>query len=453
MSNLIERVNARIAELTTRHDEVNAELAAIAADPESRGFDNTDAALARVAELRAEGQQVANDLREAEARVAEMQADEARNAAAAPARPANIGGAVVRNEPQTYTEHAARAEGRSFFADAYRAQFSYDSQAQERISRHMREVAVERRDITSSTLNGLVPPVYLLDQAATLARAMRPFANSLPSYQLPANGMSVVVTKVTTGTATAAQTSQNTAAAETDMVTTDITIPVVTIMGQQDVSRQALERGAVTDALIFGDLVADHATRLDAQTIYGTGSNGQHTGITVTTGIGTDSYAATTVAAFYGSVNAALSRVASNRYAPATVIVMHPRRWHWLLSKADTAGRPFVVPTAYSNENPVGLGQTGYGIVGTLAGLPVIADANVPTNLGASTDEDRVVVTRLSDHALWEGPLMTFSFDQAVNPPATIRLAVASYSAFTAARYTSATSLVQGTGLIAPTYG
>jgi HK97 family phage major capsid protein len=450
MSILIERVQARITELAEQRDAVNAELSDIASNPEARGFESDDAGFARIAELRAEGEKIAKEITDAEDRVAQLVADEERAAAAAPARPLNVGGAIVRNEAKTYS-----AENRevSFFADAYRAERTHDADAQERIQRHMREVQVERRDITSSTLNGLVPPLYLLDQAATLARAMRPFANVLPSYQLPANGMSVVVTKVTTGTATAAQTSQNTAAHEVDMVTTDVTIPVVSIMGQQDVSRQAIERGAVTDSLIFSDLIADYATRLDAQVLSGSGTNGQHKGILTITA-GTDSYAGTTVAAFYGSVNAALARVAGARFAPATVIVMHPRRWHWLLSKSDTTGRPFVVPAAPVASNPVGIGQTeGTGIAGTLAGLPVVVDANVPTNLGASTDEDRVIVTRLSDHALWEAGLVTFSFDQSVNAPATIRLAVAGYSAFTAERYTSATSVVLGTGLVAPTYG
>lgn len=450
MSILIERVKARITELAEQRDAVNAELSDIAADPEARGFESDDAAFARIAELRSEGEKIAKEIADAEDRVAQLVADEARAAAAAPARPLNVGGAIVRNEALTYSPENREV---SFFSDAYRAERTHDTAAQDRIQRHMREVQVERRDITSSTLNGLVPPLYLLDQAATLARAMRPFANVLPGYALPANGMSVVVTKVTTGTATAAQTSQNTAAAETDLVTTDVTIPVVSIMGQQDVSRQAIERGAVTDSLIFADLIADYATRLDAQVLAGTGSNGQHKGILTVTA-GTDSYAATTVAAFYGSVNAALARVATNRFAPATVIVMHPRRWHWLLSKSDSSGRPFVVPAAPVASNPVGLGMTeGTGVAGTLAGLPVIVDANVPTNLGSSTDEDRVIVTRLSDHALWEGGLVTFSFDQSVNAPATIRLAVAGYSAFTAERYTSATSVVVGTGLVAPTYG
>ena len=290
MSNLIERVKSRIAELEDQRTAVDSELSAIAADPESRGFESEDAAFARISELRAEGEKITKEITEAEDRAAQLTADETRSAAAATVRPVNIGGGLVRSEAKTYTPENREV---SFFADAYNAERGHNTQAQDRIQRHMREVEVERRDITSGTLNGLVPPLYLLDQAATLARAMRPFANALPGYQLPPLGMSVVVTKVTTGTATAAQTTQNTGATETDMVTTDVTIPVVTIMGQQDVSRQAIERGAITDSLIFSDLVADYATRLDSQLISGTGSNGQHKGI-ITAATGTDSYAGTT---------------------------------------------------------------------------------------------------------------------------------------------------------------
>lgn len=453
MSTLLERVNARIAELDARRTEINTELAAIEADPEARGFENTDEALARVAELRTEGAALNGQIEDANARAAELAAQAQRSVAAAPARvpAANIGGAQVRSEPLTYTPEQRE---RSFFVDAYRAQFSNDPDAQERIQRHQREAMIERRDITTSTLNGLIPPLYLLDQAAILARAGRPFANAVPNYPLPTNGMTLTVTRVTTGTAAAAQTSQNTAAHEVDLVTTDFTVPVVTVMGQQDLSRQAIERGAITDSLVFADLTADHATKWDSYTLYGTGSNGQPTGIIATTGVGTDSYAGTTVAAFNGSINAALARVASTRYAPADVIVMHPRRWHWLLSKTDTAGRPLVVPNAQMPQNAQGIGATtAAGFAGTFAGLPVIVDANIPTTYGTSTDEDRVIVTRLADLVQWEGPLMTFSFEQAVNPPATIRLAVASYAAFTAGRYPAGTGLVQGTGLVAPTYG
>jgi hypothetical protein len=85
-------------------------------------------------------------------------------------------------------------------------------------------------------------------------------------------------------------------------------------------------------------------------------------------------------------------------------------------------------------------------------GMPVVVSSNVPTNLGTSTDEDRVIITRLDDLNLWEQPPSTFRFDQAVNAPSTVRLAVLGYSAFTAERYPKSTVVITGTGLIAPTW-
>lgn len=447
---LLDIVRGKIADAKTQRDARQTELDAIvgAASEEKRDLNSDEAAA--FADAKKALDEIDADLSALAERERELADIEARKAAAAAIRPVSVGGAVVRAEPKTYEAH--NVNERSFFADAYMAQFKSDRAAAERIERHQREVEVELRDITSATLNGLIPPLYLLDQAATLARAMRPFADVVPGYELPANGMSVIVTKVTTGTATGVQTAQNSAATETDLVTTDISIPVVTILGQQDISRQALERGSVTDQLVFNDLAADYATKLDRNVISGGGSAGASLGILTLTGTGAQTWTGTTVASFISKLNGCLNDVASNRFAPATVIAMHPRRWHWLLAQADTVGRNIVLPAQYGPENAAGIGQTGYGVVGSLAGLPVVADANIPTNLGASTNEDRVIVTRLSDHALWEAGVRTFTFDQAVNPPATIRLAIAGYSAFTAERYPAATSVMAGTGLVAPTF-
>lgn len=450
--NLIERVRARITELEGRHATIVSDIDAIGADPEARGLDD-NAALARIGELRTEGAAVTVELTEARARVAELEADEQRRAHAAavmpaPSLPAFAAG--THNEERTYRPDS---RDRSFFSDAYRSRGDVgDRAAAERIERHQREVLLERRDITSSTLNGLVPPRYLLDQAAILARGMRPLADLAPQYTLPPDGMTMYVTRVVTGTLTAVQTSQNTAVQEQDMTTTDVSIPVVSISGVQDVSRQALERGAVTDQLIMNDLVADYATQLDTQLISGTGANGQHTGF-LSTGAVTASYTGTTVAAFYSKFVGMLSGVASGRYAPATLAIMSPRRWHWLLAQSDSTGRPLVVPNPAASFNPIGTGASDVAaIAGTIAGIPVLVDANVSLVQGASTNEDRVIVTRLPDAALWEGDLMTFRFEQFITPPTTIRLAVLGYSAWTAQRYVTATQLMVGTGLVAPSF-
>lgn len=459
MSKLSERVQARITELEAKRDEIATELNAIATDPEARGLDD-DAALARIAELRASGEKIAADLSAAADQLASAVDAESRQAAAAAVRPATpvIAGAYVRNEERTYSQRSA-AEGRSFLKDAYDATFNRHSAADavDRIERHMREARIEQRDITSSTLNGLIPPQYILDQAAALARSGSPFANIIPTFALPDTGMTVYVTRITTGTQVNVQTENN-ASAETDIVTTDIAVPVVTITGQQDLSRQAIERGQVTDALVFADLYAAYAERLDLQLIQGTGSAAQHRGILNVSGVGLQTYGAGGVTTFMSKLAGNMNDVASNRLRPASVVVMHPRRWHWLMSQSDTTGRPLVLPATGMNPLPgfngLADGMTGASeFVGYIAGgLPVLVDPNVPTNLGGGTNEDRVIVTRVADHVLWQQPPRVFSFEQALNPPASIRLAVWGVSAFTAGRYPGSTSVMTGTGLVAPSF-
>lgn len=455
MSKLSERVQARIADLEAKRDEIATELNSIATDPEARGLDD-DAALARIAELRTAGEKVAAELSTAAEQLSAAVDAESRQAAAAAVRPQTTGiaGAYVRSEERTYSLH--NRNERSFIADAWNGFHKRtDPDAIERIERHMREVRMERRDIQSSTLNGLVPPIYVLDQAAELARAGRPFANIVPSYELPPNGMTVIATRVTTGTAANVQTELG-SIAETDMVTTDITIPVVTITGQQDISRQAVERGAVTDQLVFNDLIAAYAERLDAQLLVGSGSAGQHRGLLNVSGIGLQTYSSAVISTFFSKLAGNLNDVASNRLRPATVVIMHPRRWHALVAASDGSNRPLVVPAALGPMNAAAVGVTGaQQFVGTIAGgLPVLVDANVPTNQGTSTNEDRVFVARVEDFALWEendGVPRVFNFEQ-TQGPGIIRLAVYGVSAFTAGRYPSGVSMMVGTGLVAPSF-
>ncbi|NDE72166.1 MAG: hypothetical protein EB054_05660, partial [Actinobacteria bacterium] len=147
--------------------------------------------------------------------------------------------AYVVREEMTYTERS----GNSFLGDAYRAQFQNDPDAQERIQRHQREMAIEKRAVSTSNFAGLVVPQYLVDLYAPLARAGRPTADTARKHQLPAQGMSAVISRITTGTSVAAQTSQNTAAVSQDIDDTTLTVDVFTIAGQQSVSKQALMRG------------------------------------------------------------------------------------------------------------------------------------------------------------------------------------------------------------------
>jgi HK97 family phage major capsid protein len=359
----------------------------------------------------------------------------------------------VKSEPRIYSKQS-EARGVSFFADAFNARYNYDANAQERLERSQREAQIEHRDITTSTFNGLIPPQYLMEDFAPLARAGRPFANMVPTRPLPDTGMSIISTKTTTGTATAIQTVQNSAATETDLVTTDITIPVVTITGQQDLSRQSIERGARSDSEVFQDLISDYNSKLGVQWLRGSGASGQSKGI-ITAATTFQTWTGTTVASFMSKVLGSANDVNTGIFKPATVVVMTSRRWHWLLSQADTTGRPLAVSNASLGMNVSAVGGTGYGAgVGVLVGpgLPVIVDEGIGAGFGVSTNEDRVIVTRLEELRGWEAPVMAFRFDESAGAPQTVRLAVFGYSAFNAERYVSGTSVIQGSGLVAPSF-
>jgi HK97 family phage major capsid protein len=93
--------------------------------------------------------------------------------------------------------------------------------------------------------------------------------------------MSVIVPRAQSGVSVAPQATENAAVSETDVdYDNDLTIAVRTFAGQQDVSRQTLERGtAEIDRLIFADLVAAYGARLDSSIINDDGTAGTHKGV------------------------------------------------------------------------------------------------------------------------------------------------------------------------------
>jgi len=365
------------------------------------------------------------------------------------------------------TELAYRPDDRrtSFFRDAFRLEYLHDSQAGERLARNSAEQFeivreaypdAEFRDVGTGAFAGLVVPQYLIDLYAPLARAGSPFINAVRKQALPDDGMTLNISRLTTGSATAAQATENTAVQETDMDDTLLTINVRTYAGMQDVSRQLLERGSLGDDLIYADLVSAYFTTLDSAAINADGTSGTHLGVRSTVGIVAVTYtdATPTVAELYPKLADAIQQINSGRFEPATTIVMHPRRWGWLTAAVDSSGRPFVIPNSNGPFNAIAVGEAAeYGqVVGTMHGLPVITDANIPTNLG--TNEDVILVVRMPDDLLWwegDGMPRQFRFEQ-VAPPQTIRLAVWGYTGFTAGRYPLANATIAGTGLIAPTF-
>jgi len=385
---------------------------------------------------------------------ADAKATEARASVANVVMP-KVGGATVTREARTYSPDNGDV---SFVKDAFTAKFSNDYAAQERLARHTREEEVERRSVGTGNFAGLVIPQYLVDLAAPLARAGRPTADfATNKMALPAAGMTLNISRMTTGTSTAVQAAENDAISNTNADDTLLTVNVRTIAGQQDISKQAIERGTGIDTFIIQDLIRGWHTTLDSQILNGTGASGQILGLNDTPGVNAVTYtdASPTVAALYPKLADAYQQIQTGAFMNPTHWVMHPRRLAFLLAAVDLAGRPLVVPTLNGpmNAYATGVGQAYYGNSGySMMGLPIIADANVRTDFDG--DQDRIYCVTAPEFHLWEqaGSPFALNFDATGAGSLTIKSVVYGYAAATAGRYPKAFSYVAGTGLEAPTF-
>ncbi len=357
---------------------------------------------------------------------------------------------TVGDEPKTYR---AGDTSRSFFRDLVKAYTNQDSESRERLERNNREVAHESRDIstTATAGGGFAPPTYLQDYYAGYARESRPFANTLPTSPLNTVGMTITIPRITTGTAVTHIITQNsTAPQETNIVDSNLDVPVVTIAGMQDVSQALFERSDPSiDQIVFGDLKADYDRYLDLQLLSGSGANGQHLGLRSISSPNTVTYtqAPPTAALTTPKLYDAVQQIATNRHAPAEVIVMHPRRSAWLASNLSTSFPLFQVGNLTQAA-----GTQDIGSLISVSGLRVVSDSNVGVLYGAGTNEDEIYVVRTSDMHLWEGPLQARVMPEVGSGTLTVRLILHGFSAFASARYAKSTTIISGTGLVAPTF-
>lgn len=355
---------------------------------------------------------------------------------------------VQTREPLTYRKNGPHG----FFKDQLLAS-KQDYAAIARLQRHQREMEVEfRNDLTSTDTAGgdFVVPIHMQQEWAALARAGRVFADAIGPKPIPTSGDSFTFPAVTTGTSTAIQTDGGTVS-ETDAVTATVTLTVRTIAGQQDMSRQLFERSLPgMDEVIAADLAASYAVTLDTHIL-----NHATDGILNDANINSVTYtdASPTVAELYPKLADAVQRINALRFLPADAIFMHPRRWGWFLAAVDSSNRPLITP--YAPQNSVGGfdGPRAQGLVGGMFGLDVYVDANLPSTLGAGTNEDVILVTRLADNMLFESPVPRARvYEETLSGTLQVRIQVYGYIAYTSKRYSKAHSKITGTGLVAPTF-
>lgn len=358
----------------------------------------------------------------------------------------------VKSEPMTYQR--GRYDN-SYFSDLYRASLHNDRGAQERLQKHAQEVA-EKRDLDSSPGDGgeFIPPLWMQNEWVNVARAGRPFANSVNGLPLPPGTDSINLPKLATGTATGVQTD-NGSVADTDATTSSVTAAVQTIAGMQDVSRQAIDRSMPgLDEVLFADLAADYAEKLENALINGAVTNAK--GVIQVSGVNTVTYTdeSPTLPELYPKISDAIQQNVTDSKRPPNLIVMHPRRWYWMTSQLDDAKRPLISPVV--PQNAMGLMERvgEEAIVGNIHGIPVLLSHAVPTthDVGESETHDQIVVCRTDELWLYEDVVQTKMFESVGSGTLTVRLQVYGYYAFMSERRPDSIAVISGTGLDAPTF-
>ena len=445
------RTQEQDALVALRSDE-NLTEEAVTAQVARRDAADTEVTRRQTALEELEAEQVRED---------QIAALQARTTPAANRAPAYDQVARVGQEERTYRPDEDR-RGSNFERDVASA-FLGDYEAQGRLARHMSEERVERGDLLradgqqqraagTGAFAGLVVPQYLTDLYAPAAAARRPFADACRPHDMPPQGMTVNISRITTSTSTALQASENTAVSETNIDDTLLPVSVQTNAGQQTLSRQAIERGAGVEPVVLDDLYRRYATTLDS-TLLNQATNGL-TNVATTVAY-TD--ATPTTAELYPKVLEGLSGVEAALMDMATgdnIAVMHSRRWYWMQNAMGATWPMITQPGIVAQTLGVNYATTyGSGVRGVLPnGTPVIVDNNIGTTLGAGTEDEIYLVDRQECH-LWEDPSapMYIRAEQPALASLGVLMVVYGYFAYTHARYAQARKIA-GTGLIAPTF-
>jgi HK97 family phage major capsid protein len=370
--------------------------------------------------------------------------------------------ARVTSEPEVYRQGGDV----SYFRDLMRAQTRTGvgiSEAGDRLQRNSRQFADQVRNAPREQTRALtttdgaggdfVPPLWLINEFIELARPGRVTADLVRQQVLPGGTDTISLPRLATGTATAQQATQNTAIQNTDATTNSVSATVLTLAGGQSMAQQLLDQSPINmDDILLEDLASDYAVKADVFVIQNNATNavglisaaGTNVNVTATTLTGAGS--------LWAKLADGIQQIHTTRYMPPSAIVMHPRRWAWIISQVDTAGRPLVTPDAAFNPIANSGGVISAGRVGVMQGLPVYTDPNLPTNLGAGTNQDPVLLMRERDVIFYESAPRAEASIQPGFMSLTVNLRFFRYVALHASRFPKSVAVLNGVGLVAPTF-
>jgi HK97 family phage major capsid protein len=233
----------------------------------------------------------------------------------------------------------------------------------------------------------------------------------------------------------------------TAMTLATVTASVFTAAGLATISNQLLaDSNPAVDGLVTSDLAKRLVALEEAAFINGTGT-GQPLGILNTPGIGATTLTSTAVADLLDAILDAVADVETDHGAPSAIL-MHPRTWTRILKAKDAQGAYYVGPSA-PGESYVTDARTGLrGPRKFLWGYPVVTSNRVPVNLGAGTNESRVIVADFSEALILDRQGITVDESKHVYFTTNQTVFRAEQRVgFTAARTPAAFNVVGGAGL------
>ncbi len=319
------------------------------------------------------------------------------------------GGTTAPQAQERLARHAELSMSREKFAieDARRACEKHGIEARS-------GNALQSRALSANTAGSgaeYVPPKWMTEQFASVARAVAPLARMVTRVDLPPDCLELRIPRFDTAAGVIPMEYENVLPPVTPSETDEVTAGVATFAGDTILSQQLYDRGGdFADRLILKDFAENYAEALQQQLVNGTGKNGQLLGyLNVPTAAKGAVPGARVVTYTSGSPTQtelvrSLSRVAAVvsdvRKRPPSAIFMRGGRYFWTVGSPDSEQEPLQRP-----GTGIIPADADSGPFGPLCGLPVYLDATIPTTFGAGANQDAIYMPRTKDTLLLEDPL------------------------------------------------
>lgn len=303
----------------------------------------------------------------------------------------------------------------SFFSDLFHARSLQDEGAMRRLVEHNRALN------QAAEGPGVIPPVWMTQEFAEIARQQRrvasavrqiplssPAAISMPKQTARAGTVAELVTE---GTSTTSFVDGWDSAVDT-------VAPKATSGGQK-VTRQLLDASnPAIDMLIYSDLIADYNRAVENKVVAAMISSAPTA--TKTYASDATNWLATSDASKSDDLVDLLTAVRNARKLPADVIVMSVTRYGDHLKLKDGSGRPLIPLDSNAPMNVIGTGSVA--VDGRIHGVGLLASD------GITQYPESIVAARASDTILFESPVLRFRYEEP-DGPEVIRLGIWAYTA------------------------